>query len=98
MAFRKKDSLKKYEKKMKKIIEDIFPVMKPFIFAEDISRPHMESKNYYEWYYTYGDFYKPKTILEIGTRCAYSAIAVALGSKQVEKIVMIDNESSGVPL
>jgi len=83
---------------MEKLIDNIMPELQKYIHEEDLDLPQFYSYDYYEWYYTYGKLFKPKTLLEIGVRRGYSAISLGLGSQQIEEYFLIDNAEDGVPL
>ena len=59
-----------------------------FFFERDIPQhaEYIRSGNYYEWYYAFGAYYKPKTILEIGVRFGYSLLSMIVGSPSVEYV------------
>jgi predicted O-methyltransferase YrrM len=53
-------------------------------------RDQLRSRCTFETYYALGQFYKPKSIFEIGTRLGYSLISMVTGSGQVEKLLSWD--------
>jgi predicted O-methyltransferase YrrM len=57
----------------------------------DVGMPWM-NKDTYIWYYILGQVFRPKTILEIGTRFGYSLRSMILGSEQTSEIWFYDSE------
>ncbi|NOY00635.1 MAG: class I SAM-dependent methyltransferase [Verrucomicrobia bacterium] len=58
--------------------------------------PALYQRNYYPYYYCLGNYFRPGSILEIGTRFAYSLIAMAQGTMaegRSPRILSIDLES-----
>lgn len=54
------------------------------------------SDTYYPLYARIGEIVRPASVLEYGTRLGYSLIALAHGSRQIERFCWVDNEC-GVP-
>ncbi len=63
-------------------VNSIFEVIpKSWFLKQTFKEEYLESGNCYEVYYALGNYYKPKTILEIGVLFGYSAGALILGAK-----------------
>lgn len=56
------------------------------------------SGNYYEWYYSYTQALRPRTVLEIGCLYGYSSIAMVMGHPAIERLYLFDCGAYGVPL
>jgi predicted O-methyltransferase YrrM len=57
------------------------------------NNPEIPVKDYYNFYYSYAQSWKPKSVLEIGVRLGYSAIALVSGAGEaLEKYIGIDAE------
>jgi len=56
------------------------------------------SGNYYEWYFSYAQTLRPRTILEIGVLYGYSSIAMIMGHPEIERLYLFDNGTYGVPI
>ncbi|MHA1948697.1 MAG: class I SAM-dependent methyltransferase [Candidatus Thorarchaeota archaeon] len=80
-----------------KSIESILDHVDPSYYHPELnSKRHryITDGNYYEWYYTVAQHYKPTSYLEIGVRFGYSTLAVLAGaSGSVELMRGYDNES-----
>lgn len=70
----------------------------PLLAPEDRGVDFAVSPEYYDWYAVYASTWKPKRILEIGSRYGYSALAMVWGSDTIKELVLIDNGSYGVPV
>jgi|GEM_PF-6342350 len=81
-----------------KMIDDCEVLLRPYVSEEDCHSDYLTGKNYYEWYYTYGQFFDPVAVMEIGVRYGYSAVAMGLGARNLQSIVLIDDGSGGVRL
>ena len=53
-----------------------------WFLKQTLEEDYIDSGSCYEYYYALGDYYKPKSILEIGILFGYSAAALILGAKQ----------------
>jgi predicted O-methyltransferase YrrM len=79
------------------LIED-FANIESVIIEEDWNNIFDNNKNiprreYYNYYYSYGNSWKPNSILEIGVRFGYSAVSLTLGSgDSLIKFLGIDAE------
>lgn len=85
----------------KKAIEDFGLTLRPLMASSKMCTSLVDSKDYYEWYYTYGKLLKPRRYLEIGVLFGYSAIAVCSGAcGPLLMMCLIDNESyaDGAPI
>lgn len=61
--------------------------------ADQPRHKYIVDGNYYEWYYTVGQHYRPTSYLEIGVRFGYSMMSVLAGAGgTVHKIQGYDNE------
>jgi len=78
---------------IKKLCSNIVPYIDRYVIVEDRGSPWLDNRDNYEWYYSYGKTFKPKKILEIGTRCGYSLISMMFGAEgAVRKVCFYDNE------
>jgi len=61
----------------------IFDIIPKSFFEIDLGhRQHDEyllSKNCYEWYYAFGKYFNPRSVLEIGVRRGYSLVSLLAG-------------------
>ncbi len=80
---------------MKKSVDSVAELMRPFFRHGEEAADYATSGNYYEWYFTYAERIKPTRILEIGARLGYSAIAMLLGHPGVRELTLLDDGSYG---
>ena len=77
---------------MKERFEDYKPdsifehIPRDWFLKQTLEEDYIDSGICYEYYYAIGEYYKPKTILEIGLLFGYSAAALILGAKQNIKV------------
>ncbi|MCG2710984.1 MAG: class I SAM-dependent methyltransferase [Candidatus Omnitrophica bacterium] len=82
-----------------RFIEISFPVIKNYLIKGDTGLTaynNLGMDDYYNYYYSYGRYFSPKNILEIGVRYGYSLISLVKGaqeSKCFANAVGIDNQS-----
>ena len=82
------------EAAFKKEPVDFEQLIRPVRSASGMCSDLIESRDYYEWYYTYGKLLRPRRYLEIGVLFGYSAIAVCSGAcGPLMLMCLIDNES-----
>lgn len=72
------------------IPEDMFKSLAYKADAETV--PALYQHNYYHWYYLIAKYFRPNSLLEIGTRFGYSLIAMCQGSPGM-RVKSIDLES-----
>lgn len=77
---------------MKKLCENAVLFLDPYVVKKDRGTPWLDCRDNYEWYFTYGKIYQPKSILEVGVRYGYSVFSMCKGSGIVDKVVLVDNE------
>ncbi|MDJ0618998.1 MAG: class I SAM-dependent methyltransferase [Calothrix sp. MO_192.B10] len=83
-------------------VERNFAYIESVIVEEDWeifgNHHHIATSQYYNFYYSYARSWQPKSILEIGVRRGYSAVAMAIGAgNNLVNFVGIDSETD-VPL
>jgi hypothetical protein len=67
--------------------ESIFEhIPRDWFLKQTLEEDYIDSGSCYEYYYALGEYYKPKSILEIGVLFGYSAAALILGAKQNIKL------------
>ncbi|NEU74134.1 methyltransferase domain-containing protein [Hassallia byssoidea VB512170] len=74
-----------------------FSIIESVIVEEDWKifdeKRSIATSEYYNFYYSYANSWKPKSILEIGVRRGYSAVSMLIGSgDSLERFVGIDSE------
>ncbi len=74
-----------------------FPIIESVIVEEDWNifdkKRSIATSEYYNFYYSYANSWKPKSILEIGVRRGYSAVSMLIGSGDcLQRFVGIDSE------
>ena len=74
----------------------IINALLPLVHQEDRAADYIHSGTYYEWYAAYAQYFRPRRILEIGSRRGYSLAAMLLATDSIDLVVSIDNESYGV--
>ncbi len=74
----------------------IVDALLPLVHQDDRSADYIHSGTYYEWYAAYAQYFRPRRILEIGSRRGYSLAAMLLATNSIDRVVSIDNESYGV--
>jgi predicted O-methyltransferase YrrM len=79
---------------MKKMCENAVFFLDPYVVEKDRGSVWLDCRDNYEWYYTYGRLYAPKTLLEVGVRLGYSALSICFGCKAIppKKVFLIDDE------
>jgi predicted O-methyltransferase YrrM len=78
---------------IKKLCDNIVPYIDRYVITEDRGAPWLDNRNNYEWYYSYGKIFRPKKILEIGTRCGYSLLSMMFGAEDsVRDVCFYDSE------
>ena len=88
----------------RKRIEDLDQAMQPYysprdaVLAKEGTRHPAHSRNYYEWYYSYAQALRPRTVLEIGVLYGYSSIAMVMGHQEIERLYLFDCGAYGAPL
>jgi hypothetical protein len=79
-----------------KKIDSCLYYLNNILHTDDINKKWVNSKNYYEWYFSYGYQFQPKTILEFGVRYGYSLYSMYMGSidagQTVRTVVGVDME------
>lgn len=77
-------------------LDNIYSVLDRIFFERDpegAGQQKLISRNYYEWYYAYAQYYKPKSILEIGTRFGHTVCSMISGCQDtIEDVVCWDIE------
>lgn len=73
---------------------DTINLLLPILDKEDINKDFITNQNSYTWYYDYGFNFRPKNILEIGTRYGYSLISILKGIEAYYKTNNIDYNNS----
>lgn len=82
-----------------KFIENSFPQIKDFLIKGDpglTAYNNLGIEDYYNYYYSYGRYFSPKNILEIGVRYGYSLISLVKGAQESNSFssaIGIDNQS-----
>lgn len=67
----------------KKLIDDIHPFLNQIVQDIDLDKDYYLTTDHYEWYYSFGKIYKPRTILELGVRFGYTASCLIKGTIDV---------------
>ena len=63
--------------------ESIFEhIRRDWFLKQTLQEDYIDSGTCYEYYYAFGAYYKPKSILEIGVLYGYSAASLILGAHQ----------------
>ena len=60
-------------------------IPREWFLKQTLEENYIDSGTCYEYYYAIGDYYKPKSILEIGILFGYSAAALILGATRASK-------------
>lgn len=85
-----------------KRIDNLDAAMQPYYSPKDAYAKQADhpghSGNYYEWYYSYAQALRPRTILEIGCLYGYSSIAMIMGHPAIERLHLFDSGAYGVPV
>src|SRR5262245_25564977 len=83
---------------MRKLTDDILPLLGPYVHKDDAGADWLTNGNQYEWYYSYARHFRPKRVLEIGVHRGYSAICFHLGCSDIEVFALVDDGREGVPV
>jgi len=82
---------------MRKMCENAVLFLDPHVVTKDRGAPWLDCRDNYEWYYTYGFAYQPRSLLEVGVRFGYSAISICTGCSVPPNLVVLVDDGRDEP-
>ena len=77
-------------------------VLGQIVQPQDLKEDWFNNANYYDWYYSFGHYFKPKRILELGVRYGYSLACMTRGcldnKGEIEKVYGVDFDGEALKI